>query len=125
MSDRRSIEIEGLSHLTAIPVASRVGPLLASSVIGPYDPGTRNVPDDPHAQLTNLFTHMKAMLDAAGGTWDNVAKLEFWAPSAEMRKAIDHHYVIAFPDESSRPARHTHKGEDSVMRASFIAYIGD
>ena len=124
MSDRRSIEIEGLAHLTAIPVATRIGPILTSSVIVAFDPGTREVPESPHAQLTNIFLHIKAMLDAAGATWDDVAKLEFWAPSAEMRSEIDTHYVEVFPDEASRPARHTHQGNGTTMTASFIAYIG-
>lgn len=125
MSDRRSIEIEGLSHLTAIPVATRIGPLVVSSVIAPFDPGTRNVPEGAPAQLTNIFGHIKAMLDEAGATWDHVAKLDFWAPSAEMRKEIDGHYLVVFPDEASRPSRHTHKGDGPVMTASFTAYIND
>ena len=45
MSARKSIHIDGLSHLTAIPVATRIGPLLISSVIAPFDPGTRQVPE--------------------------------------------------------------------------------
>ena len=45
MSARKSIAIESLSHLTAIPVATKIGPLLVSSVVAPFDPGTRVVPD--------------------------------------------------------------------------------
>lgn len=124
MSDRRSIEIEGLSHLTAIPVATRIGQLVASSVIAPFNPGTRDVPEGAEAQLANIFTHIKAMLDAAGASWDDVAKLDFWAPNAEMRSAIDGPYLEVFPDEASRPARHTHKGDSPIVTASFLAYVG-
>lgn len=123
MSTRRSIAIDGLSHLTAIPVASKVGPLLASSVIVGFEPGTRNLPEGADAQLANIFGHIKAMLDEAGGTWGDVAKLDFWAPDAEMRKAIDAPYVEVFPDEASRPARHTHSANGKFIRASFLAYI--
>lgn len=125
MATRQSIEIEGLSHLTAIPVATRIGPLLTSSVIVAFDPGTRDVPDTADAQLANIFGHINAMLDAAGGTWEDVAKLEFWVGDTEMRTAIDRHYVEVFPDEASRPARHTHQGTGTTMTASFLAYIGD
>lgn len=123
MSDRRSISIDGLTHLTAIPVATRIGPLLVSSVIAPFDPGTRNVPDTPDAQLANIFRHIGLMLEAGGATWDDVAKLDFWAPTAEMRTAIDGPYVARFPDEASRPARHTHTGDGGAITASFVAYV--
>jgi len=125
MSDRRSIEIEGLSHLTAIPVATRIGPLITTSVIVAFDPGTRDVPEGAKAQLDNLFRHMKLILDEAGASWDDVAKVEFWAPTADMRSEIDGHYVEVFPDEASRPSRHTHVSGGTVMTASFIAYISN
>ncbi len=122
---RRSIDIDGLSHLTEIPVASQVGPLLASSVIAPSDPGTRNAPHDTTAQIQNIFTHMGKMLAAAGGSWSDVAKMDFWAPNAEMRAEIDPIWITHFPDPASRPARHTHTGGGTVITASFLAYIAD
>ena len=124
MAARKSIEIEGLSHLTAIPVASQIGPLLVSSVIAPFDPGTRNVPDTLQAQYANIFHHVEKMLEAAGADWSHVAKMEFWTPSAD-RGALDPFWVERFPDPASRPARHTHVGEGGAARASFIAYTGD
>jgi len=126
MAHRRSIHIEGLSHLTAIPVASRIGPLLVSSVIMPFNPGTRDVPAGYAAQYTNLFRHIGAMLTAAGGDWGDVAKIEFWAASADARAACDAFWVEKFPDPESRPARHTHLGGGGdVVSASFLAYMAD
>lgn len=125
MTARRSIEIEGLSHLTAIPVASRIGPLLTSSVIAPFDPGTRDVPESIDAQLANIFSHVDQMLAAAGGGWEHVAKMEFWVPDAAARAAIDVPWVKRFPDPDSRPARHTHMGGGMNITASLLAWIGD
>jgi 2-iminobutanoate/2-iminopropanoate deaminase len=124
MSKRKSIHIDGLSHLTAIPVASQIGPLLVSSVIAPFNPGTRDVPDSLQAQYANIFRHADLMLEAAGGNWSHVAKMEFWTPTAD-RSALDSLWIEKFPDESSRPARHTHVGEGKTARATFIAYITD
>lgn len=123
MANRKSIHIDGLSHLTAIPVASHIGPLLVSSVIAPFDPGTRNVPATLEAQAANIFTHVEKMLAAAGGNWSHVAKMEFWAPSAEARAVIDGPWAQKFPDPESRPARHTHTGQSGAMSASFMAFI--
>jgi len=126
MASRRSIHIEGLRHLTAIPVASRIGPLLVSSVIMPFDPGTRDVPQGYAAQYANLFGHIGEMLKAAGGDWQHVAKIEFWAASADARAACDPFWIEKFPDPDSRPARHTHVGGGTdVVSASFLAYIDD
>lgn len=126
MAERRSIHIEGLRHQTAIPVASRIGPLLVSSVIMPFDPGTRNVPEGYQAQYANLFRHIGKMLEAAGGDWRHVAKIEFWANSPDARAACDEFWVEKFPDPESRPARHTHVGgSGNTISASFLAYIED
>lgn len=124
MSTRRSIEIDGLSHLTAIPVATRIGPLLISSVIAPFNPGTRDVPESLEDQYANIFEHVGKMLAASGGNWSHVAKMEFWTPTAD-RGALDPFWVEKFPDERSRPSRHTHVAEGGPARASFIAYIED
>ncbi len=120
---RRSIAIEGLSHQTAIPVASKVGPLLASSVIAPFDPGTRNVPDSIEAQYANIFRHAELMLQEAGGGWEHVVKMEFWLAQAADRPALEPFWVERFPDEESRPARHTHVGQVKRMSGSLLAYI--
>lgn len=124
MSKRRSISIDGLSHLTAIPVATRIGPLLVSSVIAPFNPGTRDVPDTIEQQYANLFRHVGLMLEAAGADWSHIAKMEFWTPTAN-RSALDPLWTKKFPDVNSCPSRHTHVVEGGAARASFIAYIED
>jgi 2-iminobutanoate/2-iminopropanoate deaminase len=124
MSARQSIAIESLSHLTAIPVATRIGPLVVSSVIAPFNPGTRIVPDTVTAQYANIFHHVGLMLREAGADWRHVAKMEFWTPPVE-REALDPFWLEKFPDAASRPSRHTHVGEGKVATASFIAYVTD
>ncbi|MCP5180450.1 MAG: RidA family protein [Pseudomonadales bacterium] len=125
MAQRRSISIDGLSHLTAIPVASRIGPLLVSSVIAPFNPGTREVPETVEQQIANIFRHVDLMLTEAGGNWSHVAKMEFWGPEGSLRQALDVPWVEKFPDAASRPARHTHVGTAKTVSASFIAYLGE
>jgi 2-iminobutanoate/2-iminopropanoate deaminase len=79
-----------------------------SSVIGPSNPGTRDVPESLAAQVTNLFTHLRAAITAAGGTPDDIIKIEFWAKDlAGGREALNVEWVKMFPDPDARPARHT------------------
>ena len=126
MSVRKSIHIDGLNHLTGIPVATRIGPLLISSVIAPFNPGTRQVPEGYAAQYVNIFRHVGAMLAAAEADWRHVAKMEFWVPALEARDACEAAWNEKFPDANSRPARHTHIAPDAkAVSASFIAYLED
>lgn len=123
MGDRRSICIEGLSHRTAIPVATRIGPLVTSSVIAPFDPDSRDVPAAIEDQYANIFRHVGLMLGETGAQWSDIAKMEFWIPDSEGRAALETPWLEKFPDEASRPSRHTHVGHGEFATASFIAYI--
>ena len=120
---RQSISINGLSHQTAIPVASKVGPLLTSSIIAPFNPHSREVPEAIADQYANIFRHAGLMLEAAGGGWEHVAKMDFWLASADDRPALEPVWLDHFPDEESRPARHTHVGTVKRMSATLVAYI--
>ncbi len=125
MSARRSIEIAGLSHRTPIPAASRVGPLLASSVIAPFNPDTRQTPSTATDQFANIFRHAGLILAEAGGDWRHIVKMEFWVPDAASRPALDPIWLAHFPKPESRPARHTHVGQTNRISASFLAWIDD
>ena len=94
-----------------------------SSVIAPFNPGTRDVPATVEGQLANIFTHVGKMLAAAGATWDDVVKMNFWMADAAQRAALDAPWVEHFPNAASRPARHTHGGGGDVITADFTAYI--
>ena len=124
---RSSIEIEGFGHVNPIPAASRVGPLLVSSIIPARDPGGDRIPDDVEGQLANLFHHVGAILAAAGADWRHVAKMTFYVPDLALREAINRPWAERFPDPESRPARHTQiaPGGAKVVSCDFLAYVED
>ena len=127
-ADRRSIDVEGLSHGNPIPVATRIGPLLVSSVVPPFDPGTRNVPDTAEAQIANLFTHVGSILEAGGASWGDVAKMTFFVSDIRYRETINAPWVERFPDAASRPSRHTQLSPQSsstpMVTCDVLAYLG-
>jgi len=124
---RTSIEIESFHHANPIPAASRVGPLLVSSIIPPRDPGGDGMPDDVGAQLSNLFHHVGAMLQAAGADWRHVAKMTFYVNDIAVRDAINAPWTERFPDPASRPARHTQvlPTAGRFVSCDFLAYVDD
>lgn len=122
MTARRSIYVDSFQHVNPLPAATRIGPMIASSVITPRDPYSTTVPDDLAAQVANLFSHMGDILAAAGATWDDVIKIEFSVPSLDDRAVINVPFLDRFPDPDSRPARHTSVGTPNAQ-CSFWAYV--
>jgi len=123
---RQSIEIDTFAHLNPIPAATRIGPLVVSSIIPAFDAGTRNLPDSIDEQLANLFGHVGKMLEGAGAGWGDVAKMTFYVSDIAVRDAINGPWAERFPDEDSRPSRYTQlisSGGGTSVSCEFLAYV--
>jgi enamine deaminase RidA (YjgF/YER057c/UK114 family) len=105
MALRESIELPGFAHANPVPVASRIGPFLASGVLTGRDPATRTMPDGLDEQCANVFTHVRALLTAVGGSTDDILKMTFSLADPQDRAALNRHWTDMFPDRAHRPAR--------------------
>lgn len=127
MAQRQSVNFPGFAHGNPIPNASRIGNIMMSSVISGVDPGTRSLPPDLEGQVANLFRHVRSAVEAAGGSPDNIIKINFWMKEpATGRAALNGEWVRMFPDENARPARHTLAlGPDSnaLVTCDFVAVL--
>ncbi|HVC55686.1 MAG TPA: RidA family protein [Stellaceae bacterium] len=127
MPERRSIMFPGFSHQNPIPNASRVGNIVMSSVIGGSNPGTRELPASLEAQVANVFGYIRAAIEAAGGTPENIVKIDFFVKDpATQREALNAEWVKMFPNADSRPARHTTSlpaDSRAMVQASFVAVL--
>lgn len=103
---RRSIEIDDFKHEHPIPSASRIGPFVVSGGIFGRDK-TGKFGDTIEEQCALTFRHMRAIIEAAGGTPDDIIKLTVWLKDGAHRKVVNQEWLRMFPDEHSRPARHT------------------
>lgn len=105
---RRNIEVPGLGHGNQpIPLAAVVGGLLVTGGINGRNPETGEVPEDPAAEVAQAFANLRAILDAAGATPDDVAKVTVFVRDRDIRTHINPAWIEMFPDPESRPARHT------------------
>jgi 2-iminobutanoate/2-iminopropanoate deaminase len=123
---RKSYTIESYGHSNPIATVTRIGPLVTCSIIGPRDPGQNSVPDELDAQIANLFTHVGQMLDAVGGTWDDVAKMTFYVKELSARAAINPFWAQRFTDPDRLPSRHTQLASlegKALIQCDFTAYI--
>jgi len=128
MAKRESIEIEELPlHAQPFPVATRKGDYIFSSAISGMDRATGKVPDDAASQIGNAFANMRSIVEAAGGTADDICKVTCFLEDREMRPLVNEEWVRMFPDEASRPVRHTIGGPlpgNYVVQLEFIAVTG-
>ena len=124
---RQSIDISSFQHANPIPCATRIGPLIESSIIPPFNDGSRDVPDTLAEQIDNLFLHMGNMLTEAGAGWGDMAKVTFFvADAAASREALNGPWVERFPDAASRPSRHNLQvpgGGPVQISCVFTAYV--
>ena len=124
-----SILVEGLHHgSNPIPAAARRGPLVVSGGIAGLDRTSGTLPDSLEEQVANMFDNVGAIITEAGGSVADIVKMTIAVGDRSARSVINPHWVAMFPDESSRPARHTVAKELSggmLVQADFVAYIPD
>jgi 2-iminobutanoate/2-iminopropanoate deaminase len=117
MSRRRSFEVPGLQHDNPLPMGAIIGNLMMTSGIFGMDPATHKIPDDIVEQCRLMFANVRRVMEAAGGSTDDIIKLVVWAKDKSFKEAMNREWLAMFPDEHSRPARHT------MMYAGFSANV--
>ncbi|MCH2557880.1 MAG: RidA family protein [Alcanivorax sp.] len=106
MSRRQSVHSAGFSHQNPIPAASRIGDLMATGVINGTDPATGELGADLKAQCAFMFQHVRNIVEAAGGSTDDILKMTVWMQDRSQRDVLNEQWLSMFPDADSRPARH-------------------
>ena len=110
MAKRKSINLEGFGHTNPIPVACRLGNLVMSGSILPRDANGK-IPDTLEGQCALMFQYVKDVMTEAGGTTDDIIKVNVGMIDSSNREILNKHWVAMFPDAEARPARHTEKKE--------------
>jgi enamine deaminase RidA (YjgF/YER057c/UK114 family) len=84
-----------------------IGNLMMSSGIFGMEPETRKFPDNIEGQCKLMFENVRRVMSAAGGSTDDIIKMIVWAKEKTFKNAVNQEWLTMFPDEHSRPARHT------------------
>ena len=128
MNRRKSIHIDGFCHKNPIPNASLIGNMLVTGVIMGRDTRSETIPDTIEAQCAIMFNHVRAIVEAAGATTDDIIKMNVWLQDPSDRTALNAEWTAMFPDPENRPARQAFplEGESLVMiQCDFMAVLGD
>lgn len=124
MSKRKSIYIGGFQHVNPIPNACRIENLIVSGVINGVDPATGKVPPTLEEQCAFMFEHVRRIVEAGGGTTDDIIKMTVWMKDRSQRQGLNREWLKMFPDEGTRPARHTMQGNmegATLIQCDFMA----
>lgn len=125
MSERLSVNTEGFAHVNPVPVASRIGQHLYSGVLTGRDLETRKFPELDE-QVRIVFERIAELMQAAGGSTDDIVKIHLWVERYRDRDAINREWTAMFPDPESRPARQIMKAEldeGALIQADVIAIL--
>lgn len=106
MARRKSIYVAGFKHKNPVPNACVIDGLLMSGVILGVHPETGEMPTSIEAQCSNMFSHVRAIVEAAGGTPADIIKMTVWLRDVSQRQAVNDEWVKLFPNHDDRPARH-------------------
>ena len=112
MSKRRVIDVPGLHHANPIPMAARIGNLLVSGGIPGKDPATGEPGESLESQCALMFQNVGRVMQAAGGTTDQIIRMTVWLRDIADKRPLNEEWLRMFPDERSRPARHTFGNPD-------------
>ncbi|MDP2356724.1 MAG: RidA family protein [Beijerinckiaceae bacterium] len=124
MPKRQSIYSDAFSHGNPIPAACRVGNLLMTGIINGANKG--EPPGDLRDQCRLMFERVRAIMNDAGGSTDNIVKVNVAFTDVTRREEITDLWVDLFPDPANRPVRHSVQSEldrGKLIQCDIIAMM--
>jgi 2-iminobutanoate/2-iminopropanoate deaminase len=104
---RTCIEVPGLTHRDPLPNAARLGDYVFSSVIVPWDLSTSETVIGEDAQTDQAFDNMRILMEAAGGTIDDVVLQWVYLNDFAYQPYMVDVYLEAWPIDQYQAARKT------------------
>ena len=108
MGNRNVFNLPGLSpEGSAAPDLVEIGGLFFTSAVRGIDLATGLLPAHPAEQFINAWRNLKALVEHAGRTTDEIGIVTNFIDSQDYRAHINTGWLELFPDEDNRPARKT------------------
>jgi 2-iminobutanoate/2-iminopropanoate deaminase len=107
MPRRKAIYTEAFSHSNPIPAACQLGNILVTGIVNGIDPKKPEEPGTLQEQCALMFHRVGEIMKAAGGSTDNIVKLNVQMADVTDRKAVNAEWTKMFPNADTRPVRQT------------------
>lgn len=128
MSGRKAIYIDGFKHSNPIPNAARIGNHVYSGALMGRDSRTNEIAEGIEAQTVLTFRHMCELIEAAGGTADDIVKVNVALRDHNNRDVLNAEWTKMFPNPATRPARQTIPLVDDspyLIHVDFVAVLDE
>jgi len=125
---RKSIYAEGFGHKNPIPAGCRIGNMIYSGSIQGSDPATGAYGATLAEQCELMFAHVKRIVEAGGGSTDDIIKMTVWMKDRSQRADLNAVWLRFFPDAATRPARHTMQADldgGKLIECDFVAVLNE
>ena len=108
MGKRSVYNLPGLAKDGAVaPDLVKAGNMFFTSGVRGVDVKTGVTPEDPAEQFLNAWHNLKALVEGAGLSTDNIGLVTNFIDSQDYRAHINTGWLELFPDADNRPARKT------------------
>ncbi|MBM2809668.1 MAG: endoribonuclease [Chloroflexi bacterium] len=116
---REIISLPGIPHNAPLPTGAKIGNIIVSSAISGREPGSGEFSDDPERQAEALFDNIRAFMEKAGGSPDNIISMTLYIKDQKYGEALNKAWIKMFPEEN-RPAREGHIKTDGMYGGRFF-----
>lgn len=126
VSIRKSIYIGAQKHgQQPIPAACLKNGVLVSGAVYGADMSSSAPAPGLDEQCAVLFDRIRAIVQAAGGSLEDIVKMSIRMADPEQREVLNKHWLRSFPDADSRPARHVEPmpAGRRLIAAEFMAVL--
>lgn len=128
MARRQVIDIPGLSAHgdNPIPLAVKIGNSVYTGSIPGKDPATDSYGATPEEQVRLAFANMRRIVEIAGGTTDDIVKVDVRLKDMGLRGVVNECWAAMFPDPENRPVRHSQTanlGGNVAIQMEMIAHL--
>ena len=125
---RQAIYTEAFSHSNPIPAACRMGKLVLTGIINGLDPARPKEPGTLDEQCALMFSRIADVMAAAGGSIDDIVKVNIAVADLAEREPINREWVRMFPDPATRPVRQTVQASldrGKLIQCDLMAWLGE
>ncbi len=95
-SRRQMIHIPGVAHTNPIPMAVKIGNMVFSSRVLPYDAATGAPPEAFAGQASHLFQNLRTVLATAGAAPANITQARLFIADKAAWPGVKHHWDALF-----------------------------
>lgn len=124
---RRTLQIPNVAHTNPIPMGVRIGDMLFSARVLPYDPATGKPAEGPERQTGCLFHNVRALLDVGDIKPEYIVQGRLFLADPGYRPLAEQHWSNLVAGANESPVLHLTpygQGTQLLVMLEVIPHVG-